>query len=181
MALTSHPKTRKSFLPSFNACIRAPSMPVTGSAWRFARRLSNSKAAESGWNLKPNMAPPSSSPGPHCCTARKKKKHMKATTEVLLVDDNPGDTDLTADVLSKNDCPCHVHSVPDGAEAMAFLRCEGKYAGALPPHLIMLDLNMPRKDGLTMLAETKSDPSLRKIPVVIFSASRARADIARSY
>jgi chemotaxis family two-component system response regulator Rcp1 len=106
---------------------------------------------------------------------------MKATTEVLLVDDNPGDTDLTADVLSKNDCPCHVHSVPDGAEAMAFLRCEGKYAGALPPHLIMLDLNMPRKDGLTMLAETKSDPSLRKIPVVIFSASRARADIARSY
>ena len=99
----------------------------------------------------------------------------------MLVDDNPGDTDLTADVLSKNDCPCHVHSVPDGAEAMAFLRCEGKYAGALPPHLIMLDLNMPRKDGLTMLAETKSDPSLRKIPVVIFSASRARADIARSY
>jgi two-component system, chemotaxis family, response regulator Rcp1 len=106
---------------------------------------------------------------------------MKAITEVLLVDDNPGDTDLTADVLGRNACPSHVHSVPDGAEAMAFLRCQGRYADAILPHLIILDLNMPLKDGLTMLAEVKSDPELREIPIVIFSASLARRDIARSY
>jgi CheY-like chemotaxis protein len=106
---------------------------------------------------------------------------MKTTTEVLLVDDNPGDTDLTAEILSGNVCPNHVHSVADGVEAMAFLHRQGKYAGALPPHLIMLDLNMPRKDGLTVLVEVKSDIELRKIPVVIFSASLAGADIARSY
>jgi CheY-like chemotaxis protein len=106
---------------------------------------------------------------------------MKTATVVLLVDDNPGDTDLTAEVLGRNPCPSHVHSVVDGVEAMAFLRCQGKYADAVPPHLIMLDLNMPRKDGLTVLAEVKSDPELRKTPVVIFSASRVRGDIARSY
>jgi chemotaxis family two-component system response regulator Rcp1 len=106
---------------------------------------------------------------------------MKAVTEVLLVDDNPGDTDLAAEVLSRNDCPSNIHSVVDGVEAMAFLHHKGKYADNLMPHLIMLDLNMPRKDGLTMLAEAKSDPALRKIPIVIFSASLARGDIARSY
>jgi chemotaxis family two-component system response regulator Rcp1 len=106
---------------------------------------------------------------------------MKAVTEVLLVDDNPGDTDLAAEVLSRNDCPSNIHSVVDGVEAMAFLHHKGKYADNLMPHLIMLDLNMPRKDGLTMLAEAKSDPDLRKIPIVIFSASLARGDIARSY
>ena len=104
-----------------------------------------------------------------------------STTEVLLVDDNAGDTDLTAEVLSRNDYPSHVNSVVDGVEAMAFLRRRGKYAGALPPHLIMLDLNMPRKDGFAVLTEVKSDPELRKTPIVIFSASRARGDIVRSY
>jgi chemotaxis family two-component system response regulator Rcp1 len=106
---------------------------------------------------------------------------MKTATEVLLVDDNPADTDLTADVLSQNGCPSHVHSVVDGMEAMAFLRCKGKYVDAISPHLIMLDLNMHGKDGFAVLAEVKSDLDLRKTPVVIFSASRARGDIARSY
>ena len=106
---------------------------------------------------------------------------MRTATEVLLVDDNPGDTDLTAEVLSRNASPSHVHSVGDGVEAMAFLRCTGKYAGAPPPHLIMLGLNMPRKDGFTVLAEVKSDPALRKTPIVIFSASLTRSDVARSY
>lgn len=107
--------------------------------------------------------------------------NRKAATEVLLVDDNPGDTDLAAEILGANEYPSHVHSVADGVEAMAFLRRAGKYANALLPHLIMLDLNMPRKDGLTVLAEVKSDPELRKIPVVIFSASLAGSDITRSY
>jgi chemotaxis family two-component system response regulator Rcp1 len=106
---------------------------------------------------------------------------MKATTEVLLVDDNPGDTDLIAEVLSQNHYPSNVHSVADGAEAMAFLHRVGNYAGALPPHLLMLDLNMPRKGGFAVLAEVKADPSLRKTPIVIFSASWAHGDIARSY
>jgi two-component system, chemotaxis family, response regulator Rcp1 len=106
---------------------------------------------------------------------------MKVTTEVLLVDDNPGDTDLIADVLERNDRPIHVHSVADGLEAMAFLHCEGKYANARPPRLIVLDLNMPRKGGQAVLAEVKSDPALLQIPIVVFSTSKARADIASSY
>jgi chemotaxis family two-component system response regulator Rcp1 len=107
---------------------------------------------------------------------------MKTATEVLLMDDNPGDADLTTEVLGRKDCPSNVHSDADGVEAMAFLRRQAKYAGALPPHLmIMLDLSMPRRDDLTMLAEVKSDPVLRKTPIVIFSASRARGDIARSH
>lgn len=97
------------------------------------------------------------------------------------MDDNSGDTDLAADVLSRNDYPSHIHSVVDGVEAMAFLHRTGKYANARQPHLIMLDLNMPRKDGLSVLVEAKSDPNLRKIPIVIFSASLAGGDIARSY
>jgi chemotaxis family two-component system response regulator Rcp1 len=106
---------------------------------------------------------------------------MKAVTEVLLVDDNPGDTDLAAEVLGRNLFPSHVHSVVDGVEAMSFLRRKGKYANALLPHLIMLDLNMPRKDGFAVLTEVKSDPTLRKTAIVIFTTSRAGTDIARSY
>ena len=106
---------------------------------------------------------------------------MTIATEVLLVDDNPGDTDLIADVLKRNDRHTRVHSVADGVEAMAFLRGEGKYANAVPPTLIVLDLNMPRKDGQAVLAEVKSDPALLHIPVVVFSTSKARNDIATSY
>jgi CheY-like chemotaxis protein len=106
---------------------------------------------------------------------------MKTATEVLLVDDNPGDTYLIADVLMRKDRHTHVHSVADGVEAMAFLRGEGKYANAVPPTLIVLDLNMPRKDGQAVLSEVKSDPGLQQIPVVVFSTSKARDDIAASY
>ena|SRR6266446_6663587 len=106
---------------------------------------------------------------------------MTIATEVLLVDDNPGDTDLIADVLKRNDRHTRVHSVADGVEAMAFLRGEGKYANAVPPTLIVLDLNMPRKDGQAVLAEVKSDPALLHIPVVVFCTSKARNDIATSY
>jgi chemotaxis family two-component system response regulator Rcp1 len=106
---------------------------------------------------------------------------MTVPAEVLLVDDNPGDTDLIADVLKRNDRPIHVHSVADGVEAMAFLRGEGKYINAVPPTLIVLDLNMPRKDGQAVLAEVKSDPTLQQIPIVVFSTSKARDDIAGSY
>ena len=103
------------------------------------------------------------------------------TTEILLVDDNPADTDLTGEVLARNGCPSHIHAVVDGVEAIAFLRREGKYANALLPHFVILDLSLPKKDGRAVLAEVKADPVLREIPIVIFSTSEARQDIVRSY
>lgn len=103
------------------------------------------------------------------------------TTEVLLVDDNPADADLTSDVLARNGCPCHIHGVADGEEAVAFLRRQGKYANAELPDFMILDLNLPNKDGRAVLAEVKADPVLRKIPIAIFSTSEAQGDILRSY
>jgi chemotaxis family two-component system response regulator Rcp1 len=103
------------------------------------------------------------------------------TTEVLLVDDNPADTDLTSEVLARTGRPSHIHTVADGEAALAFLRREGKYANALLPDFVILDLNLPKKDGRTVLAEVKTDPVLRKIPIAIFSTSQAQRDIVRSY
>jgi chemotaxis family two-component system response regulator Rcp1 len=101
--------------------------------------------------------------------------------DVLLVDDNPADTDLTAEVLERHGCQGHIHTVHDGVEAMAFLRGEGKYAGEPVPQLVMLDLNMPRKDGRAVLAEVKRDPALKKIPIIVFTTSQSPKDISRSY
>ena len=103
------------------------------------------------------------------------------TTEVLLVDDNPADTDLTSEVLARNGCPSHIQAVIDGAEAIAFLRRQGKYANALRPDFVILDLNLPKKDGRAVLAEVKADPALRRIPIAIFSTSEASQDIVASY
>jgi two-component system, chemotaxis family, response regulator Rcp1 len=102
-------------------------------------------------------------------------------TEVLLVDDNPADIDLTTDVLAHNGCPNRVHAVTDGTSAIAFLRREGKYAHAILPDIVILDLSLPGKDGRAVLAEVKADPILRKIPIAIFSTSEARRDIVSSY
>jgi two-component system, chemotaxis family, response regulator Rcp1 len=106
---------------------------------------------------------------------------MLLMPEILLVDDNPADSDLTADVLEHSGCRGEIHSVKDGVEAIAFLRRHGKYAEALLPHLIVLDLNMPRKDGRAVLAEVKVDPLLRQIPIIVFTTSLAPQDILRSY
>jgi chemotaxis family two-component system response regulator Rcp1 len=103
------------------------------------------------------------------------------TTEVLLVDDNPADTDLTSEVLARNGCPSHIHAVINGVEAIAFLRRHGKYANVPRPDFVILDLSLPGKDGRAVLAEVKADPSLRQIPIAIFSTSEARQDILRSY
>jgi two-component system, chemotaxis family, response regulator Rcp1 len=102
-------------------------------------------------------------------------------SEILLVDDNPADLDLTIDALSQSPWRTHVSTVCDGAEVMAYLRREGKYAVATRPHLVLLDLNLPRKDGRAVLAEMKSNPALCRIPVVVFSTSQAAKDIERSY
>jgi chemotaxis family two-component system response regulator Rcp1 len=103
------------------------------------------------------------------------------TAEILLVDDNPADLDLTIDALAQSKWPSHVSTVWDGVEAMNFLRRKGKYAAAARPNLVLLDLNLPQKDGRFVLSDVKKDPSLRKIPVVIFSTSQAPLDIERCY
>jgi chemotaxis family two-component system response regulator Rcp1 len=106
---------------------------------------------------------------------------MATTSEILLVDDNPADIDLTIDALAQSAWPGKISTVPDGVEAMAYLRREGKHAAATRPQLVLLDLNLPRKDGRAVLSDMKSDPALRRIPVVIFSTSQAPKDIECSY
>jgi CheY-like chemotaxis protein len=103
------------------------------------------------------------------------------TPEILMVDDNPADIDLTSEVLAQSEQRFHVTAVKDGAEAISFLRRQGKYAKAPVPDLVVLDLNLPRKDGCEVLSNIKADPALAKIPVVIFTTSQANSDITRSY
>jgi two-component system response regulator len=103
------------------------------------------------------------------------------TTDVLLVDDNPADTDLTSEVLAKHGGPCRVHAVKSGTEAVAFLRRQGKYANENIPDFVIRDLSLPGKDGRAVLAEVKADPILRRIPIAVFSTSEAAQDILCSY
>jgi chemotaxis family two-component system response regulator Rcp1 len=106
---------------------------------------------------------------------------MKNAAEVLLVDDNPADIDLMSEALSRSKRRFHVNVVSDGAEAISFLRRQGKYEKAPVTDLVVLDLNLPRKDGREVLADVKADPALAKIPIVIFTTSQANSDITRSY
>lgn len=100
---------------------------------------------------------------------------------ILMVEDNPGDVRLTQETLKEGKVHNTMHVVWDGEEAMTFLRRKGKYADAPRPDIILLDLNLPKKDGREVLAEIKEDPSLKRIPVVILTTSRAEEDILRSY
>jgi CheY-like chemotaxis protein len=104
-----------------------------------------------------------------------------APIEVLLVEDNPGDVRLTREALRDNKVHIHLSLVEDGVEAVTFLRREGKYANAPRPDLILLDLNLPRKDGREVLKEIKGDGDLKQIPVVILTTSTAEQDILRTY
>lgn len=106
---------------------------------------------------------------------------MKTKPEILMVDDNPADIDLTSEVLAQSEQHFHVNAVNDGAEAISYLWHQGKYVHAPAPDLVVLDLNLPRKDGRDVLAKMKADPALAKIPVVIFTTSQASSDITRSY
>ena len=101
--------------------------------------------------------------------------------EILLVEDNPGDIELTREGLEAAKVSNNLHVVMDGVEAMAFLRRAGKYADAPRPDLIFLDLNLPKKDGREVLAEIKADEQLRVIPVVVLTTSKADEDILKSY
>jgi CheY-like chemotaxis protein len=101
--------------------------------------------------------------------------------EILLVEDNPGDVRLTVEALKDGKVSNHLTVVGDGEEALALLRRQGKYAGAVRPDIILLDLNLPKKDGREVLAELKADDQLRRIPVVVLTTSQADQDILRSY
>ncbi len=101
--------------------------------------------------------------------------------EILLVEDNPGDVRLTVEALKEGKLRNRLSVVVDGEQALAFLRREDGYADAPRPDLILLDLNLPRKDGREVLADIKEDPDLLRIPVVILTTSKAEEDIVRTY
>jgi two-component system response regulator len=101
--------------------------------------------------------------------------------DILLVEDNEGDARLAKESLKESKILNKVYHVLDGVEAMAFLRKEGKYADVPRPHLILLDLNLPRKDGREVLAEIKSDECLKRIPVVVLTTSNDDEDIFKTY
>ena len=101
--------------------------------------------------------------------------------DILLVEDNPGDVRLAQEALKESKVRNKLFVVEDGVEAMAFLRQQGKHAGAPRPDLILLDLNLPRKSGREVLAEVKTDENLKRIPVVVLTVSKAEEDIIRCY
>jgi len=108
-------------------------------------------------------------------------KENRNPVDILMVEDNPGDVRLTRETLRGGKVFHNLHVAADGVEALAFLRREGNYAAAPRPDLVLLDLNLPRKDGRQVLAEIKEDPKLRQIPVVILTTSGAEEDIIKSY
>lgn len=101
--------------------------------------------------------------------------------EILLVEDNVGDARLTLEAFKEGKVINNLTVMPDGVEALAYLRRQGPYAGARTPDLILLDLNLPRMDGRQLLAEIKADPELVTIPVVVLTTSASQDDIARAY
>jgi CheY-like chemotaxis protein len=101
--------------------------------------------------------------------------------EILLVEDSPSDTEMTVEALREAKVRNHLSVVEDGVQALEFLHRQGKYGGAPRPDLILLDLNLPRKDGREVLAEIKSDHHLKTIPVVVLTTSRAEQDVLQAY
>jgi len=102
-------------------------------------------------------------------------------TEVLLVEDSPGDVRLTKEAFRDANQSIHLHVACDGVEAMAFLKHQGAYVDAPRPDIILLDLNLPKMDGREVLAHIKDDESLKTIPIVILTTSEAEVDIVKSY
>jgi chemotaxis family two-component system response regulator Rcp1 len=108
-------------------------------------------------------------------------QNIGRSIEILLVEDNPGDVRLTQEIFKESKVLNNLSVVANGIEAMAFLHREGKYVNAPCPDLIMLDLNLPKKDGREVLAEIKSSDNLKRIPVVVLTISKAEEDIIKSY
>jgi len=108
-------------------------------------------------------------------------EHEYAPIEILLVEDDPGDVMMTREAFAENRLRNELHVVSDGVAAIDFLRQRGEHADAVRPDLVLLDLNLPKRDGREVLAEIKSDPDLRLIPVVVLTTSQAEEDVLRSY
>ena len=109
------------------------------------------------------------------------KRIEAMTVDILLVEDNPGDVRLTKEALKDAKVLNEIYVARDGVEAMEFLHHEGSFANVPTPDLILLDLNLPRKDGREVLAEIKKDPKLKHIPVVVLTTSKADEDIIKTY
>ena len=109
------------------------------------------------------------------------KKDRGVPIEILLVEDNAADVRLTREALKDAKVRNQLHVAADGVEAIALLRREGRHAGSPRPDLVLLDLNLPKKDGREVLEEIKQDPGLQNIPVVILTTSQAEEDVLRSY
>jgi chemotaxis family two-component system response regulator Rcp1 len=105
----------------------------------------------------------------------------RSPVEILLVEDNPGDERLTREALKEGKVYNNLHWVKDGVEAMEFLYRRGKYKDAPRPDIILLDLNLPKKDGREVLQEIKADDALRRIPVVVLTTSKAEEDVLKTY
>jgi len=101
--------------------------------------------------------------------------------EVLLVEDDPGDVLMTREAFEEHKVRNHLNVVTDGADALAYVRREGDFADAARPDLILLDLNLPKRDGREVLKEIKTDPDLREIPIVVLTTSAAESDVLASY
>lgn len=108
-------------------------------------------------------------------------KRMTSNIEILLVEDNPADVDLTRETMDLCKIVNNLNVVHDGVEALQFLRKEGPFADAPRPDLVLLDLNLPRKDGRDVLREVKGDDRLKTIPVVVLTSSEAERDIVKTY
>ena len=109
------------------------------------------------------------------------KRTEERLAEVLLVEDNPGDIRLTREAFANSAMVGHLEVVNDGEEAMRYLNRTGPYAAARIPDVVLLDLNLPKKDGHEVLAEMRADPTLRLVPVIVLTTSDAAADVAKSY
>src|SRR5271166_6621749 len=147
-------------------------------AWRSAKRLWSGTVAVCGWSLNREQVPPFISP------FRMKEgitMNPIRAIDILLVEDSPADVRLTREALKEAKVLNTLHVVPDGEVAMAFLLKQGQYAGGPSPDLILLDLNLPKKDGRQVLAEIKEDENLKRIPVVVLTTSRAEEDVVRTY
>jgi len=108
-------------------------------------------------------------------------KNKLRPVEILLIEDNPGDVRLTKEALKEGKIINNLHVAEDGIEALAYLKKQGKFKNEPIPDLILLDLNLPRKDGRELLAEIKEDQSFKHIPVVVLTTSKAEEDIIKSY
>jgi CheY-like chemotaxis protein len=109
------------------------------------------------------------------------EREKAAAVEILLVEDNPGDVRLTQEALKEGKVYNNLHWAKDGVEALEFLRREGRHSGAPRPDIILLDLNLPKKDGREVLSVIKGDERFKQIPVVVLTTSKAEEDVLRSY